>query len=939
MMRTGSKKYGQMLVRGASTLAVAVALMQASGASAQTTTAQTGETPAEQAGAGETGKLEQATGTREEQEITVTGSRISRAGFDQPTPTTVIGDVELRQGQRSNIAQVLNDLPQVRPSITPTSANGNTITGNAPVDLRGLGTLRTLTLLNGRRFVGDNNLNFVPFNLVDRVEIVTGGASAAYGAGAVAGVVNIILKRDLEGITVGAQSGISSRGDGMRYGADGAFGTGFAGGNGRFLVGVEYVNDKAIPDRNSRRNLGSAGIVRVTPGSATDRRTELVRDVNLSIFGRPQSPDGLILTGPLAGQVFNRDGTLRPASLPDARGVGGTDSRGLFDDIAVSGPLERFNTYARVSYDLGGAEIWADGTYVYTRTNGPFLPDFFISQLTISANNAFLSPAIRNQLAAARQTSFTLGRVFNDIYFLQFDTKRTNYEGAIGINGEFGNGWKYSAHYSHGEIEQDERLENSRLVANFNNAINAVRNSAGQIVCAINADASTTNDDPACAPLNPFGRFNASPAAVAYTTATQGQRFVQKLDSAAAEIERDLFSLWAGPITAVIGAEARREKRTADPADPLDLARAFGSLTLYATPLSGGFNVKEGFGEIAVPVLDVDNLVKLDLNGAARYSDYSTSGGIWTWKVGGTARLFDDLLLRGTLSRDIRSPSIGELFNVRSINVGPVTDRDTAGRVGVPGFNPNPSPTIFGGGNLELEPETAKTLTFGGSFSPSFIRGLNLSVDYYDVNISGAIASLSATNLTLACAGGSTAACARVIRDPVTQTIVTVFTNLQNLASFEQSGIDIEASYLMQLSRLSDNLAGSFRVRALATHVIKSIFDTGFSRTDNAGNATVLPKWRGILSFTYQDDSVGLDARLRYVGSGAVDKLNLNLINNRIEARTYVDLGAQFKVLDRFTFFGNVNNLFDIEPPISPVGSAQFDVVGTYFTVGARVKF
>lgn len=381
MMRTGSKMSAQMLFRGGSTLAFAVALMQASGASAQTTAAQTGQTPAEEAGAGETGKLEQATGSPEEQEITVTGTRISRAGFDQPTPTTVIGDVELRQGQRANIQAVLNDLPQVRPSVTAQSTPGQTAAGIAPVDLRGLGTLRTLTLLNGRRFVGENNLNFVPFNLVDRVDIVTGGASAAYGSNAVAGVVNIILKRNLEGITLGAQSGISSRGDGFRYGADGAFGTGLAGGNGRFIIGVEYVNEQSIPDRNSRRNLGSAGIVRVNPAVPSDNRVELVRDVNLNVFGQPTSVNGVIRSGVLAGQVFNTDGTLRPFLAPDARGVGG-ESRGLFDDVAVTVPVERLNAYARVSYDLGGAEIWADATCVYTRSDFRFLPDIFTGTRT-----------------------------------------------------------------------------------------------------------------------------------------------------------------------------------------------------------------------------------------------------------------------------------------------------------------------------------------------------------------------------------------------------------------------------------------------------------------------------------------------------------------------------------------------------------------------------
>ncbi len=208
------------------------------------------------------------------EEIIVTGSRIAKAGFDQPTPTTVVGEVELREGNRPNIQQVLNDQPQFRQTVTPQVSNGNTSTGTAPVDLRGLGTSRTLTLLNGRRFVGENNLNFVPTNLVQRVEVVTGGASAAWGSGAVAGVVNIILKNDLEGISVGGRTGISSRGDGAQYGFDASFGTHFAGGNGHFMIGADYIKDEGIPidGRNLARWFG-AGDVNNGNGQGLIQRT------------------------------------------------------------------------------------------------------------------------------------------------------------------------------------------------------------------------------------------------------------------------------------------------------------------------------------------------------------------------------------------------------------------------------------------------------------------------------------------------------------------------------------------------------------------------------------------------------------------------------------------------------------------------------------------
>ncbi|WP_116091115.1 TonB-dependent receptor plug domain-containing protein [Sphingomonas crusticola] len=943
-MRGFSNLYGSRKFKGASALALIIALANASGALAQTTATQ------------DSSRQDAAEGTGDQSEVVVTGSRIERAGFNQPTPTTVIGDTELRLGARPNIQQVLNDSPQFRPTTTPQVSVGNTSSGTAPVDLRGLGSDRTLTLINGRRFVGANNLNFVPLGLVDRAEVVTGGASAAYGSGAVAGVVNIILKKNLEGLAVGASSGISSRGDGARYGADATYGTSFADGAGHFMIGAEYLDDKGISDRNSRKNLGSAALLALDP--AFPKRQTRVRDVNTNPYGTYYTPGGLITSGVLAGQTFNQDGTLRPFDAPNARGVGGSDARGLYDDVAVALPVQRINAYARASYDVGGATFWIDGTYGRSHVNdGKFLPDYLASApITISAANPFLSQAIRSRLTAAGQSGFTFMRDYNDIYNLQFDALRTTYEGAIGVDGKLGSGIKYAAHYSHGEVVATQRLKNATFFPQFNNAINAVRNASGNIVCAINADASTTNDDAACAPLNPFGPNNASAAALAYTRGTEYSHTVSKLDSADVHVQADLFSLWAGPITGLLGAEARWEEVVATNG-ALDKKAAFGGFSLYTSPVSGGFNVKEGYGELAVPVLDA-TAVKLDLNGAARYSDYSTSGGIWSWKYGGTVRFFGDLMLRATRSRDIRSPNVGDLFAVRSLSIGPVVDRDTANRPPTPPYNSAPTlVSTYRGGNPDLVPEIGKTLTFGGSYSPSFIPRLSVSVDYYDIKINGAIATLSGSDLSAACAAGNAAACDRVIRDPVSQTITQVFANAQNIASFKTRGIDFEASYLVPLSQLSSHIPGSLRIRALATHVDRVIFSTGAATPINvAGDVgeTVTngtPKWRGTLSFSYQTDRLGLDARVRYVGGGKFNQLldgripspgapaNVTLLNNDISARTYVDLGAQFKVNDRFTFFGNIANLFDRDPPISTAGPIHYDAIGTYFTFGARVKF
>jgi iron complex outermembrane receptor protein len=949
-MRTVISTIRPILIRTTSAAVLATALFSASAAFAQTTPEQTeDDAPASQ-------------------EIIVTGSRIERAGFDAPSPTTVIGEVELRQGQRTNLQQVLNDSPQFRPTTTPQVSVGNTSSGSAPVDLRGLGAGRTLTLINGRRFVGNNNLNYIPLNLVDRVEVVTGGASAAYGSDAIAGVVNLVLKNSVKGVNIGVQSGISSRGDGHRYGADITAGTSFADGHGQIMFGGEYVNDKSIKDRNSRPNLGSTGVVRVNPTNPADRRQQLVRDVN---YGN-QVSSGLIISGVLAGQMFNEDGTLRtygrgislaenPATTPfPSQVIGGADAVGLYDAIVVTTPLERISTFGRISYDFGGVSVWADVAYGRSKSKYAFLPNIGQpTSYTIQASNPFVNSTIRTALAAAGQTSFTLGKFLDGPFMPIYSGTRTQKEGAVGIDADLGGSWKARAHFSHGEIEFAQRISNTLITPKFNNAINAV-SAGGQTVCAINADAITTNDDAACRPLNLLGRYGASAESLAYVMGTQQNDTTTKLDSVAAEIQGDLFSLWSTPITIVFGAEARFEEQISVSGALDRTPLTFGAIQLYGAPVSGGFNVKEGFGEIALPVFDIEGTAKLDLNGAARYSDYSRSGGIWSWKGGGTLELFDSLLLRATRSRDIRAPTVGELFTVQSIGIGPLVDQDTAGRTTV-GYNSNPQAVrTLAGGNINLVPEISHTTTLGATFSPKFFPGFNLSVDYYDVSIAGAISTLSGSNLTAACRNGSDAACARITRD-ATGTVIEVRSNSQNIAKFETSGLDFEASYVMPMSSLSDSIPGTLRIRALATYVKKFVFDTGVVPIDSAGDVGVgtgnaIPKWRGLLGISYQNETIGLDARIRYVDGGKFNHLlekeyvesitipgspasTAYLINNDVGSRTYVDLGIQFKVSDQFTLSGNVNNVFDVKPPLSPVGPVYHDAVGRYFTASARVKF
>ena len=872
-----------------------------------------------------------ATDLVSDEEIVVSGSRIQREGFDAPTPTTVIGEAELALGNRPSIAQVLNDAPQFRATVTPTTTPGSTLSGVSTADMRGLGAVRTLTLLNGHRFAGANDLNIVPQSLVKRIDVVTGGASAAWGSGAVAGVVNIILDDDFNGWRMGVQSGISSRGDAARYGADIAWGTDFAGGRGHFMVAGEYMNERGALSRDDRPNL-VAGLFQHSPN-----KLELVRDPNSTQLYNGGSILGL--TGAPRNLVFNPDGNIGAFPLGSiTQGVTtiGGGGQNIFDYVAVSTPYERINAFARASYDLTDTlKVWANFSYHRMTADYSFFPE--TPAVAIMPDNAFLTQANRNQLAAAGVAGpFLLGRVLDDVGedgVMTFKYSRRNLEGAIGFDGSFGDGWKYGAYYNHGEIRLNQELNNQRIKSRFTNGVDAVLVN-GTPTCRINADASTTNNDPNCVPINLFGNGSISDAAAAWAFGGSQLIYTIKLDAAGASVSGQPFSTWAGPVDIAFGTDVRWEKQVTNYVDPLSLANALGTLNSSAT--NGSFNVKEAFAEVNVPLLDIADTLKLEVNGAARYSDYSTSGGIWSWKTGGTLRVANDLLLRAVYSRDIRSPSINEYFLTRSTNIGTVLD-PFQGQNGTVQNNV----VVYGGGNKLLTPEISHTLTLGGSYSPSFVRGLRLSVDYYDIDIDNVITTVTANDLLKQCfvAAPNDPTCGGIIVREANGTIGSITNGYRNLANYRTQGLDIEASYRVPLGD------GTLSFRALANHV----FNLKINGADVSGyvggdTAFSTPKWRGTGTIAFDNDSFGANLRVRYVDGGldrpltVVNGVPVEIVNNKVGSRTYVDLGVQFKA-GPFTLFGNVNNLFDRDPPITPYTSPNFDVIGRYISGGVKLNF
>ncbi|WP_334656593.1 TonB-dependent receptor domain-containing protein [Sphingomonas panaciterrae] len=865
------------------------------------------------------------------EDVVVTGSRIDVGGFDAPTPTTVVGAAELRLGNRPSIGQVLNDLPQFRASTTPQSTVANTNSGTTTADLRGLGANRTLTLLNGRRSIGTADLNVVPLPLVERVEVVTGGASAAYGSGAVAGVVNILLDRDAKGLTLDVQAGISSRGDAARYGADASWGTDFADGRGHFVIGGSFVKERGAMNRDSRPNVGSTAVYANPTYTPTNGQSAffLARDVNFS----NASAGGLIVNGALAGQTFNSDGTLRPFVYGSPRGsavmVGG-EGISSTDEYPLSSPYERYNGYGRLSFDVtDNATLWIDGLYNNISSEYLFYSEVARGNLTFSRDNAFLRPEIRDRLVAANQATFSLGRIFQDYGQRIFGYRRSTWEGAIGIDGSFADGrWKYSAFYSHGEARDHRSYQNQRITTNLAQALDAVRDPAGNIVCRV----ALTNPGTACRPLDIFGAGRASQEAVDFAFADAFGITNETLDSGGFNIRGTLFDLWAGPVTVAVGGEARREAIESVDIDPVSRARGFTQLNF--APLDGGFDVKEAFAELNVPLIDIDGTAEFGVNGAARYSDYSNTGGIWSWKLGGTALLFDQFLIRATRSRDIRSGSLAEFFTTLTTTFSTVAD---------PVRGTTDSVVRYGGGNPNLRPEIGQTFTAGVSWSPGFIPRLKLSADYYSIDIDDVIVAPTAQDVVTRCYQGQTSLCSQIERTGGSPTgaITAIYSTFLNFARLETQGIDLEATYTLPLADLAANADGNLRFRALATYTDSRITDDGIARIETVGTVgdgtSGIPRWRANGSISWESQLGTFDLRARYV-AGGVYNAEVDIANNDISSKTYIDLGARVNA-GPFTLYGTINNLFDLDPPLTTYGQIHYDQIGRYFSMGASLRF
>jgi len=941
----------------------------------------------------------------------ITGTRIQRNGFNEPTPATVFSAEAIDDLGIVNAGDILDLIPQNTSFVSDATAG---ITAGADVgasyaNLRGLnpaqGT-RTLTLVNTRRFVptsdgGAVDLNLIPTAMIQRVETVTGGASAAYGSDAIAGVVNIILDTKLEGIRAQVDYGQTFRGDGKGWHGSLVYGTRL-GDRGHLVIGGEYEKRKGIGDCAEVRNWCAEG------WDIFVNANNVMPDGSLSGYDRPGTfgygqPNFII--GPGSKQAFNdARGVVRnrPPANPAARnlrftedGTGivqfdpgiyvqqsqtgprmGGDGESTYADSDVQTPLERYVGYMYGEYELTDwVKAVAELTYADRTASNSGVTAGPRSTYFVNPDNAFLPEELRTLLAG---TQFSLGKDVDAQIPALNKVDAKVWRAVFGLSGKLGPKWNWDVYYQYGSNKRHQSARYSRVNTEFQYALDAVVDpNTGNIVCR---EQLAPDPDPraqGCVPMNLFGLDNLSQEAIDYAYRPVIEDFKYDQHVVAATINGDLVEGWAGPIGAAAGVEYRDEGGNVTHGDIPnynDYAFTFG------LDYGGDIEVLEAFGELNVPVFREFALGEfLELNGAVRwtrnsasnrYTDEKKSTEAVSWKLSGIYEIGAGVRLRGSRSRDIRAAGFRELFQLQV----PTEEGSSLGIVdnhNIPGAgNDDPTP-ILNGGSFSLKPEKADTTTAGIVFQPRFVPGLRLSADWYQIKLKDAVTILSGQRIVDFCADYDLF-CDRITFASPTD-ITFVDARQVNLSSMAVRGFDFELDYRLRLDTLSSGLGGVLGLRLLANHqydfkvqanptvpVIDYAGQTGPVAVGRDFNPAPKWVWNGFLSY----DNGGFNATIsmRRIGKGIYDVEKIgpeddgydphlrNSINtNRVAGATYFGLAMSYQIpLDaggdrHVEMFGVIDNIFDKKPPVAPgggsLGGSNYPTNPVYFdTFGSRFR-
>jgi outer membrane receptor protein involved in Fe transport len=878
---------------------------------------------------------------RDSREIVVTGSRIANAGFVAPTPLTVVTQEQIQLAANLNINNLQYDIPALIPGIFAQQAAGNP--GQANFNLRGLGSIRTLFLLNGRRVMptsydGTTDGNILPLSLVKRVDVVTGGASAAYGSDAISGVVNVILDSKYQGLKGSVQYGFAEAGDNKEYNASLTWGTSFADDRAHLVVSGEFYKSSGSNEGVARRPWANKGYALIpNPLYVAGSNNGQPRQLTLPNVRFSSMTDGGVITaGPLKGTAFGVGGVPEGFVYGDYVGatfmVGG--SGGSFAKYGSITPrLNRKSIYSHLEYDLTETvNVFGEIMYVDSSASSTITPNYDNGNLTIRIDNPFIPAATRALMVARGLTSFTMGRGEIELGLNDAHGRYKYFQGSTGLAGKFGDDWSWNASYVYSSNKYRYDALNNRNETKWRQAIDVVANPAnGAPICRSTLNAANNG----CVPINLFGPGSISEAGVAYVTGTSFNYYPQTAWDASANISGSPFALWAGDVSIALGAEYRTNKINGT-ADPLSITREWRINNVQ--PLVAKQNVREAYAEFAIPLLkDLPFVQLLDFDAAARLTKYSTSGKVWSWKLGLNYTINKDLRLRATRSRDIRAPTLNDLFQGAGSQIGQIIDRlDNTGATIAYGT----------GGNPDLDPEIGNTLTAGIVLTPSWLSGFRASVDYYKIDLSGAISSPGIQGIIDNCLlYGQTNLCPFITRSPTTNKITFILNTAYNASQIKTSGVDIEAAYSLPLSNFVSSWDGQLSLRAIVTY-IDELKTTNVGRTTDVAGATT-PKWRGTVRATYSTDKLDLSLLYRFVNATVYDNTfvdGVDIDDNRVGGRSYFNFNFNFKLLENIDLFGKINNIFDNDPPVrtngiiepQTNGSGFYDLVGRSYGVGLR---
>ena len=841
-------------------------------------------------------------------DVVVTGTRIARPDLTTASPVNVVSLQEIQFRQPATADDLLRTLPAIRPNLGRAVNNGSD--GSASIDLRGIGTNRTLVLIDGRRVVpfGLDNIvdtNVVPVALLERVEVVTGGASTVYGADAVAGVVNFITRRNFEGFAGQAQYGISDRGDASQFKADLTIGSNLADDKGNVVIGLGYT--KADELLTTNRAIGAFPISSVTglfSGSTAAVPTIFTSPNANAFFGSTAGAQGVI------------GGVINPATGALVRATAG-DTFNSNIGTYYQTPIDRYNVFAQGRYELTpGIEAYASAMYTRSTVRLQLASSAtFTNTYQLSLNNAFLPAAARNQLCAARgittaacntaaavqggagtpgyleipviaQRRFTeYGPRGNPIRSEQFQVQ-------AGFRGEIVEGLKYDFSAQYGETSQNQDRENWGSFTRVQQALRSYRTPAGAAVCT-----DTTNG---CVPLNLFGAEGSiTPAMIGFFDLDARIRRNTQLTVVNGNITGD-FGKFASPFASSpigfnVGAEYRDIKAASFPDFPSQIQGEVLGTGARTPPDAGKYDVKEVFGEIIVPlVADVPFLYRVTAEGGIRYSDYSTTGGSTTWKAGGGIEPFQGFKFRGMYQKAVRSPNIQELFQSQVQGLGNLTTdpcqlalpTGNAGltalciATGAPastiGSISPPSSTqinVTTSGNPNLDVERARTYTLGAVISPNdLLPGFSLVVDYFNIKVTDAITTPAQGDILNGCYSAAlnpgfenNGFCQLIRRNPLNGTLngagetPGVILGGSNLGVIETAGIDVGVTQRVPLSEFGLENAGAISFGFNATWLDYYHFQatpnsinrdcTGYYST-NCTNPRPEWKWNGRLTYS-----------------------------------------------------------------------------------------